>query len=60
MRNNNQCDMCGYYLDPGEVLLCDRCRQGYKGRVHRAREFRLVVEENVGEQIERNLQEAYG
>ena len=57
MGNNNQCDMCGHYLEPDEALLCDRCRQGYKGRVHRAHEFRLAIEENIREQIEEKFQE---
>ena len=24
---NYKCDICGCYLDPGEGLLCEECRQ---------------------------------
>ena len=26
------CDLCGCYLDPGEGLLCDECRQKVRER----------------------------
>lgn len=57
MRNRYQCDMCGCYLDPGEGLLCDECRQKLWERERMADRMRAAVCEGDGRQIEMNLQE---
>lgn len=55
MRYN--CDMCGCYLDPGEGLLCDECRQRIRERERIADRMREAVWESDGGQIEMKLQE---
>lgn len=57
MKNRYQCDMCGCYLDPGEGLLCDECRQKLMERERMASRMREAVREMDGGQIEMNLQE---
>lgn len=52
-----QCDICGCYLDPGEGLLCDECRQKLWERERMTGRTREAVRESDGGQIEMNLQE---
>lgn len=54
---NYRCDVCGCYLDPGEGLLCDECRQLLREREHMAARMKEAVRESDGGQIEMKLQE---
>lgn len=58
MRNRYQCDVCGCYLDPGEGLLCDECRQKVRGKALRDRKIQEIIQENDMGQMEMNIQEA--
>lgn len=53
-----QCDACGCYLDPGEGLLCDECREKMRHRVKAAKRMQEVVREVESGQYEMKLQEA--
>ena len=33
MKHQYRCDSCGCYLDPGEGLLCDECREMVRMRI---------------------------
>lgn len=55
--NNYRCDICGCYLDPGEGLLCDECRQVFRSRAQAAERIREAVRESDEGQIEMILQE---
>ena len=57
MNNRYRCDICGCYLDPGEGLLCDECRQKLRERERMADRMRASVWESDGGLIEMNLQE---
>ena len=36
---NYRCDSCGCYLDPGEGLLCEECRQKIRERTRKGRQL---------------------
>lgn len=58
MKNRYRCDTCGCYLDPGEGLLCDECRDKIRNREAIARRINEAVRESDFGQIEMRLQEA--
>lgn len=50
MKNQYRCDACGCYLDPGEGLLCDECRQEVQHRIRTAERYReYIVEQSYGQ-----------
>lgn len=51
-------DLCGCYLDPGEGLLCDECRQKVREKALRGRRTQGIIQEGNGNQVEMILQEA--
>ena len=57
MNNRYRCDICGCYLDPGEGLLCDECRQELRERAFRGRRMQESIREREDGQIEMSLQE---
>lgn len=58
MKNRYRCDSCNCYLDPGEGLLCDECRQETRRRINKMRIWdNLVMESNEG-QYQMKFQEA--
>lgn len=58
MNNRYRCDICSCYLDPGEGLLCDECRQKTREKAFRGRKIQEIIRENDIGQMEMNLQEA--
>ncbi|MCB6610223.1 hypothetical protein V3C10_04160 [[Clostridium] symbiosum] len=57
MNNCYRCDMCSCYLDPGEGMLCDECRQKLRERERMADRMREAVRESDGGKIEMRFQE---
>lgn len=53
-----RCDMCGCYLDPGEGLLCDECRDDMRQRSRASERHREAIREAEAGQYEMRLQEA--
>lgn len=58
MKHSYRCDACGCYLDPGEGLLCDECREKTRLRIKRADTYKELVAESKSGQYEMRLQEA--
>ena len=58
MKNSYRCDACGCYLDPGEGLLCDECREKTRFRIKKMDTYNEMVAESKGGQYEMRLQEA--
>ena len=58
MKYSYRCDACGCYLDPGEGLLCDECREKTRLRIKRADTYKELVAESKSGQYEMRLQEA--
>ena len=58
MKHSYRCDSCGCYLDPGEGLLCDECREKTRIRIKRADTYKELVAESRSGQYEMRLQEA--
>lgn len=57
MNNRYRCDICGCYLDPGEGLLCDECRQNFRNRQRMAKKIMEAVRESDSGQVEMRLEE---
>lgn len=55
--NRYRCDVCGCYLDPGEGLLCEECRDDMKRRIKRAEDMSASMYEGADGQYEMRLQE---
>lgn len=58
MKHSYRCDACGYYLDPGEGLLCDECREKTRVRIKKMNTYNEMVAESKSGQYEMKLQEA--
>ena len=58
MKHGYRCDACGCYLDPGEGLLCDECREKTRIRIKRADTYKELVAESTSGQYEMRFQEA--
>lgn len=58
MKNQYRCDMCGCYLDPGEGLLCDECREETRRRIRKADRYRELFAEQKSGQYQMRIQEA--
>ena len=39
-----RCDSCGCYLDPGEGLLCEECRQKIRYRTRKAGQLDAMLD----------------
>lgn len=51
-----RCDSCGCYLDPGEGLLCDECREQMRERVQQSEKIRRFLDMEEP-QIKMNMEE---
>lgn len=51
-----RCDSCGCYLDPGEGLLCDECREQMRERVQQSKKIRRFLDMEEP-QIKINMEE---
>ena len=58
MKNRYRCDSCGCYLDPGEGLLCDECREEARHRIRKMRAYGEIYAESKSGQYQMRLQEA--
>lgn len=43
MMHSYRCDSCGCYLDPGEGLLCDECRERMHEKVQQSERMRRFL-----------------
>lgn len=57
MKNRYRCDSCGCYLDPGEGMLCDECREETRRRISKMRTWSDLATEAEGGQYQMRLQE---
>lgn len=51
-----RCDSCGCYLDPGEGLLCDECRERMHKRVQQSKRIKRFLSSEEP-QIKMNMEE---
>lgn len=58
MKHKYRCDSCGCYLDPGEGLLCDECREKIKMRIRGIDNSEKNFSERIGGQFVMKLKEA--
>ena len=58
MKHQYRCDSCGCYLDPGEGLLCDECREMVRIRIRGIDNIENSISEGIGGQFVMKLQEA--
>lgn len=58
MKHSYRCDACGCYLDPGEGLLCDECREKTRARIKKMNTYNEMVAESRSGHYEMRLQEA--
>lgn len=58
MKHPYRCDSCGCYLDAGEGLLCDECRERIRGRIREMDRLEQSMVETLGGQFVMKLQEA--
>lgn len=56
MMHSYRCDSCGCYLDPGEGLLCDECRERMYERVQQSEKIRRFLDMEEP-QIKMNMEE---
>lgn len=56
MMHSYRCDSCGCYLDPGEGLLCDECREQMRERVQQSKKIRRFLDMEEP-QIKINMEE---
>lgn len=56
MRSRYRCDICKCYLDPGEGLLCDECREKAREKIRKADIFSRLLRSD-SEQVEMRLEE---
>ena len=56
MKNWYKCDMCGCYMDPGEGLLCEDCREDMRRRMKKKERYNNLAVGDCG-QMEMRLED---
>lgn len=51
-----KCDGCGCYLDPGEGLLCEECRERTQQKIRKSKRFDRLLNIEAG-QVEMRMEE---